>query len=492
MKSKLILIGLLSLLVLGSAACGLAGAPRETVDPQAIFTEAARTVQAQLTQQAMSTLIAQVTQAALQPTPQPVEPTETSQVVVPVENTPTATPLPSATLAPTATPLPTSVPSPTPTPIPCDLAGYIKDVSVSDGTVLPPNAQFTKTWRIQNVGSCMWTTQYDLVLVSGTGMGDITSVPLPGRVNPGERVDLSVDLEAPVKDGHYRGYWMLRNAYGEYFGVGDQGDVSLWVDIQVVTPANRNYAYDFAANYCKASWSSSAGKLNCPGMSTSADGSVVLLDRPALENGRIENELTLWTRPETTNGGWISGIFPAYTVQAGDFFVADVGCLEGNKGCSLTFSLNYRLKNGALGNLGEWREVYDGNLTRIDLDLSPLQGQSVQFILSVTANSKPSQANAFWLVPSIRNTEERRGDENLAAQAARRQLADALGLRMKDVTVKSVEAVKWSNSCLDVNIPGQACSAVIVPGYRVILLAQEVEFEAHTNQDGSLVYWFES
>lgn len=53
---------------------------------------------------------------------------------------------------------------------------------------------------------------------------------LAGTVNPGQTVDISVNLVAPGTDGNYRGNWKLRNAAGVLFS-------QFYVDIKVKTPA---------------------------------------------------------------------------------------------------------------------------------------------------------------------------------------------------------------------------------------------------------------
>jgi hypothetical protein len=52
-------------------------------------------------------------------------------------------------------------------PSSCDKAQFITDVTVPDGTTFPAGTTFTKTWRLKNVGSCTWTTSYQLVFYSG-------------------------------------------------------------------------------------------------------------------------------------------------------------------------------------------------------------------------------------------------------------------------------------------------------------------------------------
>jgi hypothetical protein len=214
----------------------------------------------------------------------------------------------------------------------------------------------------------------------------------------------------------------------------------------------------------------------------------VLLDRPTLENGRREDESTLWARPDQNGDGFITGTYPEYRVKAGDHFVADIGCLKDNSGCDVTFSLDYQASGGSTHNLGEWDETYDGSIRRVDIDLSSLADQRIRLILTVTNQGRASRANAFWLAPSVR-----RGVPvtNPAVQAARQRVADDLGIDVTSVSVVSFEAAEWSDSCLGVHVRDQVCAEVIIPGYRVILSTGNNSYEAHTNQDGSIVFWFE-
>lgn len=477
---------LLALLLLGG--CMLV--PRQPgssgSDPQAVFTSAAQTVVAQVTLSAGETAVAQLTQMAASPTA-----TQAPQEPTPTPTLP-ATPEPTATqTSPPPTPVPATPTSPPPTPIPCDLAQFIQDVSIPDGTVFTPNADFIKVWRLKNIGSCTWSTGYAMVFASGDVLSTATNIPMPYNVRPGETVDLAVNMAAPAREGRYKSNWILRNPNGQIFGIGQDGNIPFWVSIRVSAPPDQGFAFDLAANFCLATWRSSAGQLPCPGSSSSDAGSIVLLDRPTLETGRIEDELTLWMRPHKTNGGWIEGNFPAYKVKPGDHFLADIGCLADSQGCDVTFSVDYQLPGGQVRNLGLWGEAYDGRLTRIDIDLSPLTGETVYLILRVTVNSKPSAANAFWLVPSIRAANPPVGENNPAAQAARLRVAQDLSLDLSTVTVRSLQATEWSDSCLGVHLEDQVCTPALVPGYRINLLANGRQVEAHTNQDGTIVFWFE-
>src|SRR5215207_5902999 len=79
----------------------------------------------------------------------------------------------------------------------CDHAQFVSDVTAPDGSSFAPGAGFTKTWRFLNIGTCAWTTSYNLVWVGGDPMGAPPSVTLPMDVPPGQTVDMSVNLTAP-------------------------------------------------------------------------------------------------------------------------------------------------------------------------------------------------------------------------------------------------------------------------------------------------------
>jgi hypothetical protein len=461
--------------------------PQNSVD--ALYTQAAQTVQAQLTQQAISTQVVQTVGTSDDPLSAA---TLTAAPTQPQDIKPTATPtvIPSATATlPLPTPLP---PTATSVPVLCDHAGFIKDVTIADGTSFSPGAEFTKIWRLGNIGSCTWNSSYSLAYVNGERMRVSKSIPLAGNVRPGEAVDVAIDLLAPPDQGRYRGYWMLSNADGEIFGIGKEADKSFWVEIQVTSP-NQRFAYDFAVNMCTATWRSSSDSLNCPGDPDSRDGSVMLLERPELENGRREDESTLWSRPEATRDGWIQGVYPPYKVRTGDHFLAEVGCLADNEACEVVFALDYQVSGGSVKSLGEWYEVYDGAITKIDVDLSGLEGKTIQFILSVTNYGKPSEANPFWLVPSVRQYKPAPTEEVYAApiEAARRRLAEDLNLAIDKINVVSFELAEWQDSCLGVKLPDEICSEAIIPGYKINMNTSKKGYEAHTNMDASIVYWFE-
>ncbi len=114
----------------------------------------------------------------------------------------------------------------------CNSAAFITDVTVPDGSVFQPGAAFVKTWRLKNTGTCNWTSAYGLAFISGDPLGATSSVSIPATA-PGQQADISLDMNAPTTPGHYRGYWMLKDAQGNKFGLGINADQPFWVDINV-------------------------------------------------------------------------------------------------------------------------------------------------------------------------------------------------------------------------------------------------------------------
>lgn len=351
----------------------------------ALLTQGAQTVVAQLTQ----------TAAAIQATPTGLPSSATQVPTLPLSATPQST----ATfifVPPTNTPIPSS---PTPIPIPCNWAKFVGDVTVKDGTEFTPNAEFVKAWELKNIGSCSWKSDYLLVFAGGEQMDGAKASQIGETVDPGETTEVSVALVAPEDPGHYRGFWKLSTPSGDTFGIGSSAEDPFWVDIRVVESGK--YTYDFTSNYCSARWSSDAGRLPCPGEKGDGDGFVILVKEPVIETDRQENESGLWTQPEDADDGYIAGEYPEIEIKNGYRFQAVLACLDGASDCKVLFQLNYRVGDGPVQTLWQGEEEYDGEFTKLDIDLNPLAGQDVKFILTVLANGSPNDDEAFWLQPRI-------------------------------------------------------------------------------------------
>ena len=176
-----------------------------TTNPNLIYTAAAQTADARLTQIFQST-----------PSATPVTPSPTFDFV---QTMAAETSAALQTQAATQTPSPQATTPSTQVPPGAsgDKAAFVADVTIPDGTVLAPGVAFTKTWKLQNIGTTTWTTSYTLVFISGEQMGTVASVPVSTSVAPGAQIDISVNLVAPANAGSYQGFWKLKNASGQFF-----------------------------------------------------------------------------------------------------------------------------------------------------------------------------------------------------------------------------------------------------------------------------------
>jgi hypothetical protein len=113
------------------------------------------------------------------------------------------------------------------------LPGVPIDVTIPDDTKMRPNEIFTKTWRLQNVGTCPWTSEYALVYFSGDQLDAPLVVALNETVTYGQSADLSVEMVAPDSEGAYQSNWKLRDPSGTMFGIGPNFDSAFWVRVVV-------------------------------------------------------------------------------------------------------------------------------------------------------------------------------------------------------------------------------------------------------------------
>jgi hypothetical protein len=206
MYKKTVII-ILVMLTIPIAILGCSGAAQSTptIDPGLIYTAAAQTADARLTQIFQST-----------PSATPIPPSPTVDFVQTMAAQ-TAAALASQAATQTPTSQTTQALTQIPTSAGGDKAAFVADVTIPDGTLLAPGAAFTKTWKLQNAGTTTWTTSYSLVFVSGEDMGTVKSVPLSTSVAPGAQIDVSVDMLAPNQNGNYQSWWKMKNASGQFF-----------------------------------------------------------------------------------------------------------------------------------------------------------------------------------------------------------------------------------------------------------------------------------
>jgi hypothetical protein len=284
----------------------------------------------------------------------------------------------------------------------CYWAQFIADVTVPDGTNYAPNAAFTKTWRLKNIGTCAWTTtDASLIYSSGQNMGTSTTYAMPTTVNPGQTVDITVNMTAPSTAGHYFGYYKFKSATAGVFGIGSTADKAFWVEINVVSSSGTGTGYDFTANAASATWTSGSGSLTFPGSDGNASGYGLKKDKPKLENGIESAQAGLLFAPNNITNGYIQASYPAFRVQSGDRFQATIGCEYGSTDCYVAYRLDYQIGTNAVKTFWTFREKYEGLSYNANLDLSSLAGQDVKFILVISAYGSPTGDRALWVNPIL-------------------------------------------------------------------------------------------
>jgi hypothetical protein len=220
-KHLLVLFTLALIVMVLLSACGGKTAEEEEQDPNAAITQVVETAMAALTE----------TGAVQSPTPS-ITPT-----VLPT-NTPIPSMQPSPTIStlvglPTTTSGSPSFVQPTGQTSSCDIGGFVKDVTIPDGTNVSAGQKFTKTWEIKNNGTCTWNKNYTVVFYGGTQLAADTIYNFTDTdIEPGENVQISVEMTAPTTTGEYISYWILRNDLGQNYFVDGS---SIYVEIIVGT-----------------------------------------------------------------------------------------------------------------------------------------------------------------------------------------------------------------------------------------------------------------
>ncbi|HEY5982915.1 MAG TPA: NBR1-Ig-like domain-containing protein [Anaerolineales bacterium] len=288
MSNRIVLVLFISLVAIALMGCNL---PQQ--DAAAIQTEAAMTVQAQITAAAPPATATSTT------APFPTLPSVTS--TVPPQPSPTST---------------------------CDVAQFVADVTIPDDTIIAPNANFTKTWRLKNVGTCSWTTSYAVIFFSGESMSGPATQALAGNVNPGQTVDLSVNLKAPASNGTYTGNWKLRNAAGIAFS-------QFYVRIKVQPPGPQQVDF-FTVSAEDGNVLSDGGVQGPPNVGDNADNATreafLSFDISGIPSTATINKVVTDFSDYDTIGDPFSlgndGCVRAYvqdfgSLDSGDFFVGD-------------------------------------------------------------------------------------------------------------------------------------------------------------------------
>lgn len=97
----------------------------------------------------------------------------------------------------------------------------IGDETIPEGTRMPPNTKFRKTWRVRNTGTKVWSGRTTLRFVWGhpelEPFGKVTEVQAPA-LRPGEEGKVTIRFTSPSASTvtRYQSYWRLHHRFVSY------------------------------------------------------------------------------------------------------------------------------------------------------------------------------------------------------------------------------------------------------------------------------------
>jgi len=179
-------------------------------------------------------------------------------------------------------------------------------------------------------------------------------------------------------------------------GNNDLTQTMLFTQLQVLEMV----VYRFSEKTDEATWWSGPNPLvdlDYPGSGGDEEGFALPVEGLVMEDNSTAPATAIEMHPKWVDNGWISGRFPPHTVEEGDHFKAKVGFLKNAAAGDVRFIFS---RFGGRP-LYQEEKSYDGNLMDVDVDLSSLAGQEVEFLLNVNANGGPGQDWAVWINPRI-------------------------------------------------------------------------------------------
>ncbi len=180
--------------------------------------------------------------------------------------------------------------------------------------------------------------------------------------------------------------------------------------LEVTTPDPSTVVLDFVAAMCTAQWSNNGEYLICPGdPDDTGAGYVDRLDGTTISGDTLVEAPSLITIPAYERLAGIFGHYPALEVWEGDTFHAILACQPSDTDCNVEFGLSYFDSYGGFHDLSPQigpspisdHDASSGAYTEVEVDLSALAGQTVEFTLVVRTKGDRTRNNPIWILPYI-------------------------------------------------------------------------------------------
>ncbi len=108
-------------------------------------------------------------------------------------------------------------------------ARFIGDITIPDGTPVKKGEWITKTWELENYGTCAWNKNFKVVWSDENYDNAQKLFDIGTALQPGERGEISVTF--PVQgEGPTHISFVLANTEGETFGLGERGRGDLYIE----------------------------------------------------------------------------------------------------------------------------------------------------------------------------------------------------------------------------------------------------------------------
>ena len=111
-------------------------------------------------------------------------------------------------------------------------ARFVDDVTIPDGTTVKRGEWITKTWLLENYGTCPWDENYKVVWSDENYTNNQKLFDIGTALAPGESGEISVTF--PVQgQGPTHISFVLSTSEGETFGLGERGRGDLYIEYNV-------------------------------------------------------------------------------------------------------------------------------------------------------------------------------------------------------------------------------------------------------------------
>jgi hypothetical protein len=171
-----------------------------------------------------------------------------------------------------------------------------------------------------------------------------------------------------------------------------------WTPLPV--PTSTTVALDFIALMCNADWMNGEQHLTaCPDASADYSGGYARMFKALPKGFPLDTQALLMV----PNANVLFLRYPSFTVRTNDRFRTRLLCGT-SAPCDIEFALDYYDANDKYREFMNWDYKTGDDPIKVDLDLSTLAGQSVDFVLTLRLYHQiesPQHDNGLWVAPHI-------------------------------------------------------------------------------------------